>query len=250
MADLNRFGKLIFVEELDSTNKYLERLADEGQREELVVHTDFQSQGCGYDTNSWESERGKNSLFSFFIDAPKVEAANQFLLSKIVCLAVYNILNKELPGQDVKIKWPNDMYVGNKKIAGVLIKHRVSQAALEYSIVGIGLNVNQMEFRSAAPNPVSLAQLSGQSYDPEKLITDILKEVEDMLAVLPEEEALHARYHELLFGLGKSLNYRVDGKVQPGVIEGVDEFGRLRLHLESGLFLADFKQVELIHDRS
>ena len=153
----------IHISETDSTNRWLrERNVFEGDGAEpdMVVVADFQTAGRGCGTNSWESERGSNLLFSILLHPKDIKANQQFLISEIIALALAETIAKRV-GEGVSIKWPNDIYWHDRKLCGILIEHRLSGDTIAESIIGVGLNVNQTVFVSNAPNPVSLKQITG-----------------------------------------------------------------------------------------
>lgn len=167
---------LSFLESVNSTNRVLvEKISTDGEVEEgTVISADYQIAGRGQATNSWESERGKNLLFSFFLKPTNISASEQFIVSQIIALSVRDVLEIYLR-QPVTIKWPNDIYVEDKKIAGILIENSLQGKRMNTSIVGVGLNVNQDLFVSDAPNPISMKQIAKKKFDRKKILDDILQ---------------------------------------------------------------------------
>ena len=167
----------MYIKTTNSTNTLLKELLAKGDRrvskdELFYVRADFQTAGRGQTGNSWESEEGKNLLCSILLPPRK----NPFELNMIVSVAVQRLL-----GDDFTIKWPNDIYWRDKKVAGILIENAIIGREVKYSIAGIGLNVNQTEWRSNAPNPVSLKQITGKEQDLDALMEQLLKEVKSAL---------------------------------------------------------------------
>lgn len=156
MPSLDTFPvPLIHINETNSTNNYLQSLCSEQKVEELtVIVADFQTSGRGQRGNSWESDPGKNLLFSTVIFPEFLEARRQFLISQIISLAIKEELDTYT--SDISIKWPNDIYWKEKKICGMLIENDLMGRNINQSIAGIGININQEIFHSSAPNPVSL----------------------------------------------------------------------------------------------
>ena len=166
--------KITRFKTLDSTNKYLQNLLEECvDIVDNVVVTEFQSSGRGQGKNVWESEAGKNLLFSVAVDMSYLKAENQFLLTQMVSVAMIDVLKKYLPEESLFIKWPNDIYFNNKKIAGILIKNEIKGMMLGTSIIGVGLNVNQESFGENLPNPISLKMITGKDYDLEEILMNI-----------------------------------------------------------------------------
>lgn len=143
-----------------------------------VVYTHCQTAGRGQRGNSWEAEPGMNVTMSMLLRPGALEAREQFAVSECVALGVARVLDGYLPdGMAVEVKWPNDVYVGDKKICGILIENSLSGNRVDYSIAGIGINVNQLVFRSSAPNPVSIAQLTGHVCDVETVMREVADEI-------------------------------------------------------------------------
>lgn len=161
--------KITHISETDSTNRWLKEYG----AGEMVVTTDYQTAGRGCGSNTWESERGKNLLFSVMIHPMAMPAARQFHISMAFSLAICEALGQHIG--DVSIKWPNDIYWRNGKICGILIENTLQGAFVKDSIIGVGLNVNQRTFKSNAPNPVSLWQICEREFDREQLLGDILR---------------------------------------------------------------------------
>ena len=170
MELLSRDRVVIMLDETSSTNTELKQLQ---QKEKLpegsIVIANYQTQGRGQAGNTWFSDKGCNLLFSFLL-YPKLIAANkQFIISRIVSLAIKKVLDRYM--DDTSIKWPNDIYWKDKKIAGMLIENSLMGQNINSSIIGIGLNVNQDEFPSELPNPVSMKMLTGKEYNRDKLLS-------------------------------------------------------------------------------
>lgn len=159
----------LHLSETDSTNRWL---AAHGGDADIAVWTDFQTAGRGCGTNTWESERGQNLLFSLLIHPAALEATAQFRISMAISLAMVRAL-EPLTGP-LRIKWPNDIYWHDRKLAGILIENQLSGRFFRQSIIGVGLNVNQTRFLSDAPNPVSLCQITGKETNREELLSRII----------------------------------------------------------------------------
>lgn len=170
--------RYIHLTETDSTNKFLRHFPDDGFRM-TVVSTDFQTAGKGQGRNSWESERGKNLVFSVLIHPSYVSASRQFILSMAISLAIKFALQTYM--ENVTIKWPNDIYYQNKKICGILIENNLSGTCIKDSILGVGVDVNQRVFRSDAPNPVSMFQIIGHDTDVPMLLKQIINKFDELL---------------------------------------------------------------------
>ena len=169
-----------------------------------VIHTPNQTGGRGQRGNSWESAIGKNALFSMLIKKPAVAVARQFAISEAVSLAIVEALSRYADG--FSIKWPNDIYHGDRKICGILIEHSIMGASINQSIIGVGINVNQDEFLSDAPNPVSLVQIIGKEVEVDEVMRGVCEIIERRCGVLADEASLSALHDEYLTKL-----YRKDG---------------------------------------
>lgn len=169
--------EIIHIKETDSTNRWLR---EANLKEQMTcVCADYQTAGRGCGTNKWESERGKNLTFSMLIHPKGIPATQQFDISIAISLAICEALDRYIG--DLSIKWPNDIYWRNGKIAGILIEHTLQGSVIKKSIIGVGLNVNQRVFHSDAPNPVSLWQICKHETDRKQLLYDILHAFEKYL---------------------------------------------------------------------
>ena len=226
------------LDETDSTNHWL-REHGEG---DMVVVADYQTAGRGCGTNRWESERGRNLLFSMLFHPTQLSAASQFFISQAVSVALCETLEQYIDRR-VEIKWPNDIYVDDRKICGILIENRLQGSVIRDSIIGIGLNVNQRVFVSDAPNPVSLYQLTGQETDSLQLLDRFL---------LAFDSAFNSKttcftYKSMLFRKGKYAIYEDKTSCFTATLTDVLPDGRLLLVDKDGQErLYAFKEVSFI----
>lgn len=191
---------LIHISETNSTNNYLQSLCSKQKVEELtVVVADFQTSGRGQRGNSWESDSGKNLLFSIVIFPEFLEARRQFLISQIISLAIKEELDTYTT--DISIKWPNDIYWKEKKICGMLIENDLMGRNISQSIAGIGININQETFHSSAPNPVSLRQITGKEFDLFEILKNIVLRIQSYYSLLKKgnTESIVCQYEMSLF---------------------------------------------------
>ncbi len=175
----------MYIARTNSTNTLLKQLAAEGNPPEFI-YAGYQTAGRGQTGNSWESEEGKNLLCSILLPPNK----NLHFLNIAVGVALLRVI-----GEDFTIKWPNDIYYGNKKVAGILVENAIIGNEIRYSIAGIGLNVNQTTFVSDAPNPISLKQIRGQEYDIEWLMNQLLEAVHSVLNESEQEVWSYYKSH-------------------------------------------------------
>ncbi len=192
-------GQILHIRETDSTNNYLKELLQYTEVEEgTIVFADFQTAGKGQRGNSWESKAGENLLFSIVFYPNTVRASEQFIISQIVSLAVIKFLSKYT--DDITIKWPNDIYWKEKKVCGILIENVLTEDKIVQSVCGIGININQTEFVSNAPNPVSLSQITGKSYDLSILLDEVSESLCDYYSLSTrEKETIPELYKKYLF---------------------------------------------------
>lgn len=164
--------------------------------EGFMLYTDFQTAGKGQPGNSWESENGKNLLFSILLYPENIQINKQFILSQLTCLAIKKVLDKYT--DNISIKWSNDIYWKEKKICGILIENSLIRDKIGQCIIGIGLNINQEIFTSNAPNPVSLKQITGKEMECDKILFDIRNELIILYKNL-DFEKIQQEYHQNLY---------------------------------------------------
>ncbi len=238
---------IIRLSEVGSTNNYAKQLVSDQVENGTVVLAQFQSGGRGQAGKHWESEAGKNLLCSLILYPDFLNAGTQFIISKIVSLSIVELLEEECDG--VSIKWPNDVYVDNRKIAGMLIENSVKGMKLDSSVIGIGLNVNQEVFYSDAPNPVSLKQITGKEYALDNVLKRLLDHFWRWYAVLNcgDMDEIDRAYFKKMFGLGEWRRFRKDGNLFEARIAGLGEFGQLLLEDRTGKVIEFmFKEVEFV----
>jgi BirA family biotin operon repressor/biotin-[acetyl-CoA-carboxylase] ligase len=170
-------SNILFFKDLPSTNSHASLLLKKNSLAEgTIIQTNYQSAGKGHAGNSWESEDGKNLLISIVLYPSFVSPSDQFCISIALSLGICDFIRRFIP--DCSIKWPNDIYINNDKIAGILIENTIIADHIEYSIAGIGLNINQEKFISSAPNPVSLRQITGETYDLSACLSELTKDLD------------------------------------------------------------------------
>ena len=233
---------------LDSTNAYLQRKLSECDIRDWVVSTDEQTAGKGMGNNGWESEAAKNLTFSLAVDMGFLPAERQFLLSEAVPLGIIEVLDTFLPAEKLSIKWPNDIYYSNRKLAGILINSTIKANMMGVSIIGIGLNVNQMKFQDWPTHPISLKLISGMDYDLQLLLKQIVEHVKTKVELLKSNPtAIEHAYLERLFRYQTWADYVVDGKTLRLFMTGIDSFGRLQLVDEQQqLHSFEIKQIKFL----
>lgn len=230
--------KIVHIDETDSTNRWLK---DHGEGT-MVVATDYQTAGKGCGSNAWESERGKNLTFSMLIHPDGIAAREQFRITEVVSVALCRTLQPYIYNK-VEIKWPNDIYVGDRKLCGILIENRLQGNVIVDCIIGIGLNVNQRVFLSDAPNPVSMYQLTGQELDRDELLKAFIENLDQEW----QNKTNGSKYRELLYRKGKDGLYEAKTGRFVAKLTDVLPDGRLLLVDEEGKEHAyAFKEVSFI----
>lgn len=220
----------IELKETASTNSFLASLCDKQRVAEMTcVYTAYQSAGRGQRGNSWESEAGKNLLFSFVVYPEFLEAQRQFRLSQITALALYEVLSEETEG--ISVKWPNDIYWHDKKLCGTLIENDLTGIHISRSISGTGVNLNQREFKSDAPNPVSLTQITGKTYRAEEMLQRIMQRLSlyYQLLRMGDEETIGIRYKNALYRKDGFYAYNDGNGTFQARIADVEPIGKLVL---------------------
>ena len=238
--------KIFTIKEIGSTNKYAACLPTDTEEGKVIVAR-FQTHGRGQGSNFWESEAGKNLTLSIILKPEFLPITDQFYISKIISLAIADLLATYV--KNISIKWPNDIYVGEKKIAGILIENSISGSNLMQSIIGMGININQGKFTSEAPNPVSLLQITGKEHDLNTALKKLLELTEYYYNSLKNDDfdAIDARYLKYLFRYQKASEFMADGKTFRGTIIAVERTGELLIQDDkAGIRKFMHREVEYI----
>lgn len=226
--------KIIKVNECPSTNSLMKEKKKEGElSDKTAIMTDFQSSGRGQGKNVWYSDRGKNLLASFYRKTD-LKADKHFMLTIMASLAIMDTLKEG--GISSKIKWPNDIYVENRKIAGILIENSLMQSQIHDTIVGIGLNINQIEFPEIIPNPVSIAHVIQKEIEINNILETFIDKFDSFYNRTQngDGEELFHEYNENLFRLKEWKIFEYQEHNFNGQIRGVMPDGRLIVETESG----------------
>lgn len=162
----------MYIKETHSTSTLLREQYTDALPHLYTIRTDYQTAGRGQAGNTWESEKGKNLLFSTLLRHEELHATEQWRISMWVAITLWEVLAKHLGKERLTIKWPNDIYYGDKKLVGILIENALIGQYVEHSIVGIGVNVHQMDWQSNAPNPISMKEITGKEYAIEELLNE------------------------------------------------------------------------------
>lgn len=241
---------IIKLNATDSTNTYLKELST---KENIVdftcIVTKHQTKGRGQMGTFWDSEPGKNLVFSVFKDLKEYNIENPFLISIVVTLSILESLeSKNIP--ELSIKWPNDIMSGAKKICGILIENVIKKSNFYSSVIGIGMNVNQTNFASL-PNASSLKIVTGEDFNIDDLLLSVLNNLKSNFFYLTKNHQLQLRqkYEAKLYKKNESSTFKTsNGSLFHGAIIGISELGKLIISLEKGGNKEfDLKEIALLY---
>ncbi len=238
---------IVNLDTIDSSNNYAAKeLLTKSLKEGTVFVAACQQSGRGQGSSFWESEKGLNLTFSIILFPHQLEVVRQFSLSKAIALGLADFLSDEV--SNVAIKWPNDIYVGDKKIAGILIETAISAGKFSRAIIGIGVNINQEKFTSDAPNPVSLKNITGKNYDLTEMLNRVCEKIDHRYSQLLERNSvIQTDYENLLYRKNVLAKYSSDGGELEGRIIGVGTDGSLLIETIAGEVRSfQFKEVGFI----
>ena len=240
---------IINIGETTSTNDYLKQQAESFQQHDIViVSAEHQTCGRGQGTNKWESEAHQNLLFSILVHPTCVAATEQFVLSMAEALAVRAALTK-ISGEEFALKWPNDIYWHDRKLGGTLIETALAGRTIKQCVIGTGLNINQTRFLSDAPNPVSLAQITGREWSRQEVLGEVASAFEHyyLMALEHHYDIIAAEYHSALYRRTGFHPYRDARGEFSAAIARVDLNGTLHLQLPDGSARSyAFKEVSIV----
>lgn len=225
---------IIRFDSIESTNKYCEAL-DLGQVEDFTCYWALeQTSGIGQRGNHWHSAAGENLTFSLVLHPCTLPAARQFKLTQALSLALVDFLSTFNFQRSVSIKWPNDIYVDGKKICGTLASTRLQGNVIASAICGIGLNVNEQVFPDWIPHPTSLSLLTGQKYNLEPQLRQLLACIEKRYNDLKSGIDPEREYLAYLLNLNVRARYIYNKEDIAATITGIDPHGRLLLTTDDG----------------
>ena len=223
--------RYMFLDEVGSTNEFaLDLCRTSRPVSGTVIATKFQSNGRGQRGKSWLSQKDVNATFSV-IYKTTIPPANQFVLVQMASLAVFETIISLAPHLELAIKWPNDIYIEDMKVAGILIQNIIKGAEIEYTVIGIGVNLNQASFDDDLPNPTSLLLETGLEYDRIEFIEAIADRLDQYMLDGPEENIRQA-YHEALYLREEPSLFYCNDETIEGIIVGVDLTGKLKLDVD------------------
>ena len=257
---------LLELSQVDSTNSFANNLLSSKPAEGTAILASYQSQGRGQLKNHWVSQADANLTFSVILYPTFILPARAFLLNKIVSLAIQKVLAQHLSGQQVQVKWPNDILINRKKVAGILIENQLEPSRIRSTVIGIGLNVNQTDFpEEITQTATSMALSTGQSFDRKAIFAELMSSLEALYlrARSGKTEQIDFDYLQGLYGYGERIKVKMqdpdillntfpNGEFAYAPIEkevvltGVHHDGRLALEFSGKLHYYHFKEVEFI----
>lgn len=238
-----------YVASVDSTNIFANNLLSKSTPiDGTVIYTDHQYAGRGQIGSKWESATGKNIIVSVILYPKFLALQSQFKLNQVAALAIYDLLSAYVfPLDQLSVKWPNDIYIKDKKIGGILIENKLKGTLLANTIIGVGLNINQEVFPTNLPNPTSLLLETGQSQDIYELIGRFCECLEHRYLQLKAEEyqQLDQDYLQVLYGYEEWRNYEIASTQQiiRGKITGISPEGKLQIQTGQKKLEFYFKEV-------
>ena len=224
----------ICLDSVDSTNNAAMGRRGEGLPEGTVIIANEQTKGRGQRSNHWESEIGRNLTMSMILYPRFLDMEDNFYLSKMISLAIHDFLSKYT--DNISIKWANDIYIGDRKIAGILIENTITRKTIDVSVIGAGININQEVFSPDIPNPVSLCQVTGQQLNLQECLNRLCQCISGRYHQLKNREftLLDEEYHRRLYRLGAYHPFREGRERFMAAIQGVEKNGKLMLLKENG----------------
>ena len=222
------------LQSVDSTNNYARNLLHEGLAQHgMAIYAHEQLAGKGQRGRIWSSDKGSNVILSLIVNPQSLVLSQQFQLSVCVALSVHELFMK-FAGTDTKIKWPNDLYWQDRKAGGILIESVVGSresgiSSWDWSIIGVGININQTAFPSYLPNPVSLKQITGENFDAVLLAKELCMMMNQKFDELMNSgfENLYAQYLIHLYKINTTVKLRKDNRIFEAIIKGVNRAGQL-----------------------
>lgn len=252
----NTFSRLfvgqnvVTLKRVDSTNDYLKKELTKSTPlpEGTVILAEEQFAGRGQVSNTWCSEPGKNLTFSLLLLPTFLSPEKQFLLNQSISIAINDVLFKII-GAGVKIKWPNDIFFGDYKLGGVLIENILRGNTLKYAVIGIGLNINQLDFPHDIKNVTSLKKILHQDYDINTVLAELCQSIEQRYLQLRagKHSLIEQQYLKCLYKLNEMHTFKIGGQEVEGIISGVDKNGFLEVLFAGELRKYNFKEIAFVY---
>jgi len=242
---MNSNNTIIWLEKTNSTNRFVKSLLLNSEvKSGTIISAKEQTNGKGQLSNIWHTEPNKNLTFSLYIE-PNIKAIHQFYISKIIALSIFEFISNIT--KNVKIKWPNDIYVNDEKIAGILIENTIQGDIITKSIIGVGININQTIFDKSLPNPISLKMITNKTYNLNDLLIEINNLIKDKLNNLHQFQTTDIKYNDLLYKLNEdSLFNDQNGNIFSGIIVGTEQDGRIKIKTQNLIKRFGFHEIKYI----
>lgn len=240
--------QIIHFDHIESTNSHaIELVTNSSPTEGTVISADFQTQGRGQIGRYWHSEPSMNLLFTIILYPTFLSVQNQFALSQSICLGIIRALSKL--GINAMVKWPNDIYVGDRKLAGILIQNQIQGKSLRSSAVGIGLNVNQHSFPDEIPNPISMCNILKTSINRDEILSEIWAQIRYYYnkVALGQLDDISSEYHDIMYKKDQWQWFETDERFK-GKVKGVDKTGRLVVEQNEVDLSFDFREIKWLID--
>ncbi|WP_342645956.1 biotin--[acetyl-CoA-carboxylase] ligase [Mucilaginibacter sp. CSA2-8R] len=240
----------VTLKEVDSTNTFLKLMLTKSEPvpEGTVIMAEDQVAGRGQQQSKWYSVKNESLTFSIVLYPAFLLLKDQFLLTSAISIGIYSAL-QPLVGTRLKMKWPNDVYIGDKKLGGVLIENQVQGEKIKSSVIGIGLNINQASFPDWVPNAISLKQILQTDYDIKYILLQICSHIERWYIKLKNGEVsqIQNAYREVLYWLDETHHFKAHQQVFEGIIKGTDAVGRLLVMHSGHVHTYNLKEIEFLN---
>jgi len=239
--------KIVSIKEVDSTNNYaLTLLSEAKQIEGTIVQSAFQNNGKGQRGNNWESEPNKNITLSIILYPQFLSANNQFLLNQAISLGIFDFAKIHF-GEQIKIKWPNDIYFEKRKLGGILIENSLQGQNISTSVIGIGININQTIFKTTS-NATSFKSIANKEFDVDELVMQLCWYLEGRYLQLKtmKMKLLKQDYLNGLLFYQQKKEFEINREKITGKIVGISEQGRLIIEANQTLLQFDFKEIKFL----
>lgn len=243
---------ILTYKEITSTNDLMKELVANSTplAEGTVIMAESQTAGKGQQQNGWHSEAGKNLTFSLLLFPDFLTADHTFSLLSAISLGTIKALQNIL-GDQTRIKWPNDIYYGQKKLGGILIENLLAKRSIKQSVVGIGININQETFPDHLPNPISMQQILNKNSVIKEVLSQICTSIEFYYLKLKAGnfDEIKQEYLQNLYGLGQELPFQTKKEIFAGRISTVNHLGKLGIQRENETEFFDLKEIKFIFNQ-
>ncbi|MDX1685549.1 MAG: biotin--[acetyl-CoA-carboxylase] ligase [Saprospiraceae bacterium] len=236
--------RTVFLDQVDSTNTYALELVRRSRPEHgTVVFTEYQTSGRGQRGRTWEANKGQNALFSVIYYPTGLAPADHFKLNKIVSVSLFEAISELVSADFLSIKWPNDLYFDDRKVAGMLIQNVIRGKEIDHTVIGLGINVNQERFPGHLVKATSLSIITGMKKVPLEVTRKIVDHLDEEMNNF-DQARIDDVYSANLYLKGKKHTFRSGGLTFTGEIRGVDDEGRLIIDKEGKLEKFAFGDIE------